>query len=264
MIITLTICYNNHVVFEKCIDRYYELCYYKPDIHFIVDNQYPINKEKVKEVLKKISHKYGCIILEPNKNIGMKKGVNWALDHLSLNDNDKIMIYDSNAYPLTTHFDKALIDVIDNNEDIVGACLTSANHTNRLEKLYDKYFKHYYFSDNNFNFGTSIGIFNYFIHKHLKYDINLYNDYYGDAINVPDSKIIKLIKKMNKKIIFLSDFNENLKFFHHQEDKDYLRYKQISEIAFLKNFTLDEFILNKHKYNKISLINYEIKKLNSI
>jgi hypothetical protein len=265
MIITLTVCYNNFTVIEKSIDRYYELCYYKPDIHFILDNEYPLNKDRLKETLKKISHKYDCLILEPNKNLGIKNGTNWALDQISLSDNDKIIIYDSNAYPITKHFDKALIDVLENNEDIVGVCLTGgSSYTNNLEKLYDKYSKHYYFSENNFNMGSSIGVFNYYIHKQLKYDIDLYNNYYGDAINLPDSKLKKLLKKIDKKMIFLSDYNENLKFYFNQEDKEYINYKIIAQINSLNDFNLEKYLLNKNKYNKISLINYKIKKINEV
>lgn len=261
MIITLTICYNNHDVVEKSIDRYYEFCYYKPDIHFIVDNEYPLNKDQLKETLKKLSYKYGCIILEPNKNLGIKNGANWGLDQLYLNDNDKIILYDSNAYPLNKNFDKALIDVLENNEDIVGACLTRKN-INNLERKQDKNFKYSYFDDANYFFGSSIGIFNYFIHKHLKFDIDLFNNNYGDAVNLHDSKLKRLVKNMNKKVIFLSDFNEDLGFYNKYQDNDYTKYKTLAINYSLSNFTLEEYILNKNKYNKLSLINSHIKKIN--
>lgn len=263
MKITLTVCYNNYSVLEKSIDRYYEFCYYKPDIHFLVDNEYPLNKSRVKEVLKKISNKYGCVILEPNLNLGIKDGSNWALDHLSLQDEDKIILYDSNAYPLTKHFDKALIDLLENNKDVVGACLTRKN-INDLEKIKDKYTNYYYYEDTDYFFGSSVGIFNYFIHKQFKFDMDLFNKYYGDVVNVHQAKLKKRAQKMNKRVLFLSDFHEDLNFYRVQEDIDYVNYKKIVGLLSYKDFSLEDYILNKDKYNKLSSVNNIIKKTNGL
>ena len=266
MIVVITLCYNNHEVLEKSIDRYYQLCSSKPDIHFLVDNEYPLHKEKYKETLKKLSIKYGCHVLQPYQNLGMKDGCLWAIDQLALYDNDKIIFYDSNAYPDTLNFDKALLDVLDD-ESIGASCLTKKDIN--LESLTDFSGRYKFYNDVNVNernfFNSSIGCFPFYLHKKIKFQINLFSKNYGDIVNEKDSIVKRMVKDMNKKIVFLTDYNESNFYFSRNgyEDKDYSIYKKIllSKKNYL-DFSFENYLLNKDKYNNLSHINYHIFKVN--
>lgn len=268
MIVTLTLCYNNHLVLEKSIDRYYQLCYNRPDIHFLVDNEYPLNKEQYKETLKRLSFKYGCVILEPEKNLGMKNGSNWAISQLSLNHNDKIIFYDSNSYPNTQDFDKSLISILDN-DDFGASCLTKEKIS--LPIISDKYSKENYYDDSlvrvrNF-FGSSVGCFPFYIHELIHFNIDLFSSNYGDIVNENDSMIKQLFRKMNKRIAFLSDYHEfnNYFTFHGIEDKNYSLYKMIlgSKLN-SRDFSFDDYLINKKEYNRLSSVNHKILKMNGL
>ena len=268
MIVTLTLCYNNDQVLEKSIDRYYQLCHHKPDVHFLVDNEYPLNKEKYKETLKRLSHKYGCTILEPQKNLGMKNGSNCAINHLSLDDNDKIIFYDSNSYPNTQNFDDVLIKILDN-ENFGASCLTKENIS--LDILTDKYSGHNYYNDSlakirNF-FGSSIGCFPFYIHKQIYFNIDLFSKNYGDIVNENNSMIKQLFNKLNKKIAFLSDYHElnNYFIFNRTEDENYSTYKFIlaSKLSF-RDFSFEDYLINKNRYNRLSPLNHKILKINGL
>jgi hypothetical protein len=58
MKIVLTICYNNAYVMQESVNRYYEMCYERPDLHILVDNEYPLEKEKSKEMIKTLAERY--------------------------------------------------------------------------------------------------------------------------------------------------------------------------------------------------------------
>jgi hypothetical protein len=265
MNITLTLCYNNSKTLEKSIDRYYEMCYQKPDAHYLVDNEYPLKKDEVKETIKKLSDKYGCTVLEPKKNLGLRQGLLWGLEQAKLNDDDKVIIYDSSDYPITKNFDKALLEILSLNEDIVGVTLSNKKLTENLEKIKDQNSGYYYFEGNEKSFGSSIVAFKHFINKYTQAEILPINNYFGDGNNT-HSKLKTIITNMNKRYVVLSDYNEEPHFltFQGTEDPEYFMYKQISIRTRFKEFSFEEYLTKMDTYNKTSQINAEINILNNL
>jgi hypothetical protein len=261
MKIVLTICYNNAYVTQESVNRYYEMCYERPDLHILVDNEYPLGKEKSKEMIKTLAEKYNCLLLEPKVNLGMKKGITWALEQAELKNDDKIMFYDSNAYPLTKNFDKALFDIIDG-ENIVTAALTIKSN-NKVDKFKDERTGHYYYIFNTGITGSSVMAFTYDLQSILK-GSNIYNysDTYGDGLNHNEvrNKMNEILLKLNKKAVLLCDFNEQLDFFKLKEDKLYVSYKKLMpEDNTFKNVNFEDYITNPEKYDKLSKVNKNIK-----
>lgn len=260
MIYTGTLCYNNPKVIEESIDKYYELCYNKPDIHFLLNDHYPLYKEEIKTTLKKLSDKYGCVILDPEKNLGLKDGSLYIMDQLNklkgFKEEDIGIMYDSNCYPLTKNFDKALVDIYKNKD--IGICTLSPQNIIENVIIKDETSNLNYIED--INFFTAITSFTYKAHSIIQASFNMFSKTYGDG-SVKFSNVKDKIAKYNLKYVALSDYKEDMKYFKQKEDYDYINYKKfILNIKPKDYISFDDFLNYNYKLipSDIIKINKEI------
>jgi hypothetical protein len=237
------------------------MCYKRPDIHALVDNEYPLNKEEYKKTIKRLCDKYNCTLLEPKRNLGLKQGGVWVLDQIKFKEDDKIMFYDSNTYPLTKNFDKALFDIIDG-KNIIASLLTFKKH-NELEKFKDEKTGYLYYNFIDSLATSSVVTFMYSLHLIVK-ATNVYNysSNYGDGFNLPISKIKinRILSELNKKAVFLCDFHESFKHLREYEDKLYVSYKQLMDSkSTYKDITFEDYIINYKLYDQLSKSNDNIR-----
>ena len=259
MIITATVCYNNPKVIEESINKYYELCYNKPDIHYILNDSYPLHKEEIKETLKKLSDKYGCVILESETNLGLQKGLLY-IDKESKKQNmknwDIMIVYDSNSYPLTKNFDKPLVECFNNTE--IGACTLSPSIINESTLINKDAITNYNYTEKP-SFFTSITSFTYKTHSIVQANFNMFSKTYGDG-SVLLSNIQKIMYQHNLKYIALTDYKEEMFYFTNKEDIEYVKYKKfILNIKPKEHISFDTFLNLKYEYKgERTSINKEI------
>jgi hypothetical protein len=217
--------------------------------------------QKYKETIKRLSNKYNFILLEPKKNLGLKQGGIWALDQIKFKEDDKIMFYDSNCYPLTKNFDKALFDIIDG-ENIIASLLTLQEH-NELEKFKDKITGYLYYNFIDSLAMSSVVTFMYSLHLVVKgTNVHNYSNNYGDGFNLPISKIKinKILSELNKKAVFLCDFHESFTYLKKYEDNLYILYKKLmNKRSTYKDITFEDYIINYKLYNQLSKSNDNVR-----
>lgn len=250
MIITTTISYNNPTVLKECIDRYYELCYDKPDYHVVLDNNYPLYKEELKEVFNYISKKYGCLIYNSGENLGIRKGSFYLFEQFSkikeIQKDDVIIFYDSNSYPLTKNFDKALNEILQNSE--IGICCLTEKKEKNLEIIIDPIFNYKYTYNNLSNEASAICSIPYRTHLLTLCNYNMFSDTYGDGANY--ELIENILKNNNLKLAYLLDYKEDNDYFNNKEDLKYIQYKN-----FLLKIKPKDYI----SFDSYLKLNYEYK-----
>jgi hypothetical protein len=261
MIITATVCYNNPKVIEESINKYYELCYNKPDIHYILNDSYPLQKEKIKETLKKLSDKYGCVILESETNLGLQKGLLYLDSELNktilnIKETDVIILYDSNSYPLTKDFDKALIECFKNPE--IGIATLSPEIIKDTSSIKKDSITNYNYTEEP-SFYTSITSLTYKAHLMVQANFNMFSKTYGDGSALL-SNVKNIIAKNNLKYVALTDYKEKMFYFNNKEDIEYVKYKKfILNIKPKEHISFDTFLNLKYEYKgERTSINKEI------
>ena len=259
MIHIITISYNNADVLENSIERYYELCYYKNVHHVIADMDYPLHRDKTKQKIFDISKKYGLEIVEGNKNLGMFALTN-LIAQCNCQPDDYIIVYDSNCYPITEHFDKMLIDSL-KFENTSISCATQENEldytlkdnikystVNEVNKKYKKIVQ------------NSIGAIQYKNHLMIPYEANQkkFSKKYSDLVFSLNENSNKVGMEMN----YVLNCNENFYFLQNFEDNKYLKYKNYIK-GVLNEISFEEFLENdiyeKHAYNVSHGISEKIK-----
>jgi len=250
MIITVTGCYNNPKVIEESIDKYYELCYNKPDAHCILNDSYPLHKDEIKKTLKRLSDKYGCIIFESQTNLGLKKGLLYLESEfkkqiMDVKETDIIIVYDSNCYPLTKHFDKALTECFNNPQ--IGIATLSPEIISDTSSIKKDEITNYNYTEKP-SFFTSITSFTYKTHLIVQADFNMFSKTYGDG-SVLLTNIQKKIYEHNLKYIALTDYKEKMSYFNNKEDEQYLKYKKfILNVRPKEHISFDMFLNLNYKY----------------
>lgn len=67
--------------------------------HVIVDDNYPINKEKNSENIRGLSREYNCIYLNSGKNLGLHHCLNWAMKEVGVKETDFYINCDADDRP---------------------------------------------------------------------------------------------------------------------------------------------------------------------
>lgn len=81
--------------------------------HFIVDQHYPLHRDKVIKELKMQTLINGQKILDPGRNLGLHDGFNWALAQIKPKREDIIIGYDGDSLPISQGWDMALVRAIE-------------------------------------------------------------------------------------------------------------------------------------------------------
>lgn len=110
--LTISLVYNRPEIVEKSIEQFYRTTLV-PTTHVLVDQCWPLEREKMEHVFQRLSERHGCQILRPGKNLGLARGFNWALDQVPFPDNGAVIGYDPDSWPVTQGWDLALCQAFD-------------------------------------------------------------------------------------------------------------------------------------------------------
>ena len=250
-LITATISYNNPKVLKESIDKYYELCYDKPNYHFVLNNNYPLHLEEQKEVFDYISKEYGCIVYNSGKNLGLKQGSMYLFNEVgkfhNFKDDDVFIFYDSNSYPITKNFDKALTEVFKNRE--IGIC-SLTNKKRPIENIIqDKITNYNYYLNTVTSNISSITSFTYKTHLMVLFNFYMFSETYGDGSNYTNTS--EIINKHNLKFVILNDYEENINYLSSKQDFEYVKYKEFIIAVQPKDYISFDKYLELKLYNKI-------------
>lgn len=97
-------------IWEKSLDQFYKLK--NPDIkieHLFVDQHYPLNEDINRRDLWEINCSYGITTLDPQKNLGLHEGFNYALKRIPLQREDIVVGYDPDSFPISEGFLGAMV-----------------------------------------------------------------------------------------------------------------------------------------------------------
>lgn len=106
----ITLCYNRSDIVRRSIERFYETRNAAlPIVHVLVDQCYPLRPVTVHETISDLGERFGTKLLCPGRNLGLHKGWNYAQERLPIKDDDVLIGYDADAYPLDNGWDMALV-----------------------------------------------------------------------------------------------------------------------------------------------------------
>lgn len=80
-------------------------------VHVLLDQHWPLEREKTREHLQAIAKQYGCLYIDSGRNRGLHEGFNYALSQLTIPDNAMVIGYDPDSYPVTIGWDMAMCEV---------------------------------------------------------------------------------------------------------------------------------------------------------
>jgi hypothetical protein len=91
--------------------------------HIIIDNHYPVEKERNSAVIKELAAKFNCRYVDSGKDLGLHHGLNNAIKQVNVNKDDLLIGCDPDDRPRPGAM-KALVDVMNYNPKIAIAALT--------------------------------------------------------------------------------------------------------------------------------------------
>lgn len=133
----ITLCFNNPAVVAASLDRFYQTR--NPDLilkqHLLIDQHYPLpSKDETRRAVQAVADRHGCRVLRPERNLGLHDGWNWACSHLDLQDDDILIGYDPDSWPLTPGWDMALVTALSKDRRAGWASLTNVRSRRELEQ----------------------------------------------------------------------------------------------------------------------------------
>lgn len=127
----LTISYHNEAISEIAYKQLNNTCSGTPV--YLLDNNYPLTKDK--DHVRNICDKYGFKYFNAGENLGLHEGYNYLAKQC---DDEIIILYDGDSYPITNEWDKALENV-HLRPDIVWASLYNQHSYKEMdERGYDQ------------------------------------------------------------------------------------------------------------------------------
>jgi len=112
-------------IWAKSCEQFYKTK--DPDIevhHYFVNQWYPLNDYADMMEIHAINHKYGVHWIDPQKNMGLHNGFNWALEQVKPADDDIIIGYDPDSFPCGPGWLKTFLIAL-SYPDVVWASSTS-------------------------------------------------------------------------------------------------------------------------------------------
>jgi hypothetical protein len=120
MVHVITLAFNNPRILRQSIDRFYETRNHAlPITHWLVDQKYPLpSHDAVSQEINRVAEQYGCRVISPGQNLGLHRGWNWASEQIGVKDEDILIGYDPDTYPLDPGWDMALVTALQ--DPVVG------------------------------------------------------------------------------------------------------------------------------------------------
>lgn len=270
----ITLCYNNLNIITKSIEQYYALCKNSPDVHFFVDNNYPIEKEKTSQGIEELAKKYNGRYINLGKNLGIREGLKTVYQSFDFQDNDRILFYDSNANPLTKDFDDYLYKILDTEQYAYSATTFPINAKivpdyDELQIEFEKdpihgieFFKNKPELQRIPGVFSTIGCYRFAMTKIV--DVNffdMYNVFFGELLNTYN-RVKETINNSGMEPVYLKNVNENFELTK-LEDSLYRRYKIfIGSLRPFNHIPFEEFIQKPQLINTELLINNQVSAVN--
>lgn len=133
--VIISLAFMNSDIIEKSFDQLYRTRNYALPIEHVVLNQhYPLAKEKNQFKLESICGKRNIKIYDSGKNLGLHDGFNYVMKRLELKSDDIVIGYDPDSFPTSTGWDMALVRAIRGDDSVVWSSLMG----DRAEKELDE------------------------------------------------------------------------------------------------------------------------------
>lgn len=110
MIYVITLCFNRTAMMKASLQRFWET-FGIPEsqyTHVFVDQHYPRDREETLAWLEELKARGNSIVVDPGENLGLQRGVNFALSKIALQPNDIVFFYDPDMFPLTPNWGTAM------------------------------------------------------------------------------------------------------------------------------------------------------------
>lgn len=131
-----SLCYNEPWVIRESLTQYYKTKSPVTEVtHVLVNHHWPISSAKFEQEIAEISKEFGCILLDPGKNLGLARGYNWAVSQMKVPDDALVVGYDPDSYPMTPGWDWAALEVM-NAVPSIG--WVSLMHVHANTELYER------------------------------------------------------------------------------------------------------------------------------
>lgn len=107
----VSLCFNKPEVIRQSLRQYRATS--SPDVetvHVLVDQHWPLDQPKTSQELRSLADELGGLYLRPERNLGLARGFNWAVNQLPIPDNAGIIGYDPDSWPVDPCWDLAMCD----------------------------------------------------------------------------------------------------------------------------------------------------------
>jgi hypothetical protein len=267
----VTICYNNATVLKESIEQYYNLCKNSPDLHVFLDNNYPIEKEKTSQTIRDLATKFGGTYLNYNTNLGMRDGLRKIYSDLEFKDEDRIIIYDSNAFVTTKDFDDYLFKALDNSNVAFSAAtfpiqkagfITETDFEYEFDPIHNmRYYKNREQLQVIKGVFSTVGAHPFKMHKYINADFDMFTPLFAEVANT-HNRVKKIISDLGMTAMYLTDVKEEFVLLQ-KEDELYKRYKVfITSLKPFNSVSFEEFIEKNHLIQTEKYVNPEVAGVN--
>lgn len=125
----------NPVIIEKSLERFYATkSPHLPVEHHILFQHYPINKEAQRPEIERICKRFNIELHDAGRNLGLHEGFNFLFKRLQPNDDEVIIGYDPDSWPIGEGWDLALVrTILGSGGEIVWSSLMNPRSKSDLE-----------------------------------------------------------------------------------------------------------------------------------
>lgn len=94
----LTMAFTRPDILERCFTDLYAKSMPSDVEHYVLDQHYPLPQYTTnRRALEHICRRYGAHLLDAGKNLGYHEGINWAIAHMGMEDDDVVVNLDPDA-----------------------------------------------------------------------------------------------------------------------------------------------------------------------
>lgn len=105
--------FNDISIIERSIARFYATKSPNVEVvHCLIDAHFPMDYPNHRKRLEALALKYGCVLLDPGKNLGLSGNFNWAWKQFQIPGNAGVIGYDPDCWAVESCWDEAMCDVI--------------------------------------------------------------------------------------------------------------------------------------------------------
>lgn len=122
----VTLCYCSPEILARGLEAYYRTR--NPSLsfrHVLVDQHFPLEENLCSAAVRSEGEKYGCLVIDPGRNLGLHRGFNWAIEQVGPAPEDVVIGYDPDSNPVSHGWDMALVTALGAEEKNAWASLMS-------------------------------------------------------------------------------------------------------------------------------------------